>query len=113
MFETQKVVWGSCDATVLGFDASKFFEPIKGRLQCTDIQVPLDWAKPERGVAVMSMIRVSASVPAKRQGALFFNPGGPGATVWSSRRCTAWSGMMQTRKRRSVRTSSGCRRNTT
>ncbi|MBB6018769.1 alpha/beta fold hydrolase [Deinococcus radiopugnans] len=78
VFETQKVVWGSCDATVLGFDASKFFEPIKGRLQCTDIQVPLDWAKPERGVAVMSMIRVSASVPAKRQGALFFNPGGPG-----------------------------------
>jgi pimeloyl-ACP methyl ester carboxylesterase len=40
--------------------------------------VPLDHRHPEGTSIEVALIRVSASDPAKRQGAIFFNPGGPG-----------------------------------
>lgn len=69
------------------------FQGLGDRLRCADIKVPIDWNDPNRGALSMSLVRIAAADPAKRQGALFFNPGGPGndglnvavrsAYVWS------------------------------
>lgn len=91
-FTSQTLTWAACDPTVLGIPADlvigsdqsgeltirKVFAELGERLKCADVKVPLDWSSPSRGTAVMSVIRTTAATPDKRQGAIFFNPGGPG-----------------------------------
>ena len=58
--------WAACAVTDKpGFD-------------CARAQVPLDHAKPGGAAITLSVIRHKATDPARRIGALFFNPGGPG-----------------------------------
>lgn len=77
-FTGQTVGWQTCDPTILGEDSREKFALLGDRLSCADIQVPLDWKQPGRGRVSVSLIRVKAENPDKRQGAIFFNPGGPG-----------------------------------
>lgn len=46
--------------------------------QCATARVPLDHAQPDGAKIELAVIRHLAAKPAKRIGALFFNPGGPG-----------------------------------
>lgn len=79
-FTTQTLNWQPCDLSILGTTGG-FPEAISAlgdRARCADVQVPLDYAHPGNGTAIMSMLRVSAAQPKARQGSIFFNPGGPG-----------------------------------
>lgn len=46
--------------------------------QCATVKVPLDRAHPSAGTTSIGIERRRASLPAKRIGAIFINPGGPG-----------------------------------
>ncbi|GGR63208.1 transporter [Deinococcus seoulensis] len=77
-FTGQTLGWAACDATILGSDNADLFSELGSRLQCADMTVPQNWAKPDAGTLSVSLIRVTASDSKQRQGAIFFNPGGPG-----------------------------------
>ncbi|QWF76778.1 alpha/beta hydrolase [Amycolatopsis sp. CA-230715] len=64
----------------LSFDAcpGDLATPYPG-MTCASVQVPLDYAAPEKGQLTLLVSKVPARDPAKRRGALFVNPGGPGA----------------------------------
>ncbi|MFK0292929.1 alpha/beta fold hydrolase [Streptomyces sp. NPDC090442] len=46
--------------------------------ECAMVEVPLDYAQPDGRTIRIAVSRIKASDPAKRRGALFINPGGPG-----------------------------------
>jgi pimeloyl-ACP methyl ester carboxylesterase len=48
--------------------------------QCATIKVPLDYANPDGAEISLSLIRLPATDPSHRIGALLINPGGPGAS---------------------------------
>ena len=77
-FTSQTLNWQPCDPTILGNDSAEKFALLGTRLACADMTVPLDWKRPDRGEASMSLIRVKAEKQGARQGVIFFNPGGPG-----------------------------------
>ena len=80
-YREQTVQWTECDPTIVGARDAKLDElwALAGdRLRCSFVRAPLDWANPERGDVVLSMMRLAAATPDKRRGALLFNPGGPG-----------------------------------
>jgi pimeloyl-ACP methyl ester carboxylesterase len=51
-----------------------------GGFQCATARVPLDYQHPGGPMISIAVIRHPATDPAHRIGALFFNPGGPGAS---------------------------------
>jgi pimeloyl-ACP methyl ester carboxylesterase len=51
------------------------------RLECAQVQVPLDWDRPDRREITLSVIRHLASHPEQRIGSLFTNFGGPAGSV--------------------------------
>lgn len=51
---------------------------LAGRLQCAEISVPLDQRHPDGRMTTIDVIRVRAADPSRREGSIFFNPGGPG-----------------------------------
>lgn len=77
-FQTQTLDWKACDPTILGQDTGEVFADLGDRLVCADMKVPMNWAAPKTGAASVSLIRLKAANPSARQGAIFFNPGGPG-----------------------------------
>ncbi|WP_189005589.1 alpha/beta hydrolase [Deinococcus malanensis] len=77
-FQDQKLNWHACDPSILGKDESELFTTLGERLVCADMQVPMNWEAPAAGKASVSLIRLKAANPEQRQGAIFFNPGGPG-----------------------------------
>jgi pimeloyl-ACP methyl ester carboxylesterase len=64
-FTGQPVTWAACD------DESE--------LQCATIEAPVDYLRPDAGTLRITFSKLATSVPAKRRGVLFLNPGGPGA----------------------------------
>ncbi|MEU1629288.1 alpha/beta hydrolase [Streptomyces sp. NPDC020096] len=53
----------------------------KAPIQCGFVTVPIDYAKPDGATIRLAVDRVrSTGTPAQRQGALLYNPGGPGAS---------------------------------
>lgn len=68
-----QVAWGSC-ARFIG-DASNDIPTA----QCTSVPVPIDDANPAGAQAQLAVIKIPAS--GQRIGALFVNPGGPGASA--------------------------------
>ncbi|MFM8774712.1 MAG: alpha/beta fold hydrolase [Actinomycetota bacterium] len=51
-------------------------EALPARTRCATLTVPLDWQKPKDGRTIKIALRITRS--AQRDGALTFNPGGPG-----------------------------------
>lgn len=51
------------------------------RLECAQVRVPLDWARPGNGTISLPVIRHLASQPTKRIGSLFVNAGGATGSV--------------------------------
>lgn len=66
-YEQQKLSWHRCSAES------------PARLQCADITVPLDYAKPNGKKIKVAISRIKATSPEERRGVLLLNPGGPGA----------------------------------
>ncbi|KAG8915909.1 hypothetical protein FRC02_004318 [Tulasnella sp. 418] len=59
--------------------ATASWKPCFGpNLECTGLPVPLDYADPSAGAALLAIIRYKAT--GSRLGSLFLNPGGPGAS---------------------------------
>jgi pimeloyl-ACP methyl ester carboxylesterase len=54
--------------------------PDKPEVQCGTLRVPLDWARPRGEKITLALARHRATDPARRVGALFVNPGGPGGS---------------------------------
>ncbi|WP_055588308.1 alpha/beta fold hydrolase [Streptacidiphilus griseoplanus] len=52
--------------------------PEDHRTECTTVQVPLDYAKPNGRQIDIAVSRIRATGPGHRQGVLLINPGGPG-----------------------------------
>ncbi|MFI2371785.1 alpha/beta hydrolase [Streptomyces sp. NPDC018833] len=68
-------------ATGIAFGACPEEEGLPKPVTCGTVRVPLDYAKPSGRQITLTVSRVRASGPsAKRQGALVYNPGGPGAS---------------------------------
>ena len=80
-YSRQNLNWTACDPTLIPFRVVT--EALGDRVQCADVLVPLDWHNPRQGKISFALLRVKASGQsgagqAKRQGSIFFNPGGPG-----------------------------------
>ncbi|MFJ9812768.1 alpha/beta hydrolase [Streptomyces sp. NPDC101158] len=68
-------------ATGIRFGPCPAAEKLPGPVECGTVRVPLDYAHPEGTRIPLTVSRVKASGPAAdRQGALVYNPGGPGAS---------------------------------
>jgi len=64
-FYRQSVTWKPCEVTNVP-------------LQCAEVRVPVDWARPQGEVISLAVARLPAT--GTRQGALLLDPGGPGSS---------------------------------
>ena len=76
LLKAQSIAWNTCDPTIVPY--AVITRTIGDRIQCADVKVPLDWNSPGRGIISVALLRVKAANDSKRQGSIFFNPGGPG-----------------------------------
>ena len=56
-------------------------DPSQKDFQCANPRVPRNYARPDGATIHLGVIRHEATDPARRIGTLFFNPGGPGASL--------------------------------
>ncbi|WP_323011817.1 alpha/beta fold hydrolase [Castellaniella sp.] len=85
VYKNQTVQWHDCNAYFSPNDPNpnKAYEfqiatDLGQRLQCADIQAPLDYAHPDQAQISLAMMRVQATDSPASKPNLFFNPGGPG-----------------------------------
>ncbi|MFF2811282.1 alpha/beta hydrolase [Streptomyces sp. NPDC058000] len=64
----------------LAFGRCAAVEHLPPSVECGTLTVPLDYARPNGKKIRLTVSRARATVPGARQGALVFNPGGPGAS---------------------------------
>ena len=81
-FYGQELSWTSCS----GFaetprDKEAYADPV---LQCTYLEVPLDYSNPNGRTIKVGLLKRPASEPANRIGSLLINPGGPGGSGMSA-----------------------------
>lgn len=76
-FYGQQLGWESCDAYATT-GASVSLLKNRPQFECTRLEVPLDYAKPDGKTAKIALLRQAAS--GERIGSLLINPGGPGAS---------------------------------
>lgn len=69
----QQLSWGGCPASGGAVGGAW---PLK--VACATVQVPLDYAQPDRGTLTLAVDRVPATGPGPRLGSLLINFGGPG-----------------------------------
>ncbi len=75
-FHDQALDWGACaDTATNEADAALFANP---ELECTTVEVPLDYTKPDGNTGRVAMLRLPAT--GEREGSLLLNPGGPGGS---------------------------------
>ncbi|MBV9013553.1 MAG: alpha/beta fold hydrolase [Pseudonocardiales bacterium] len=77
-FYSQRLTWGSCPGfATTSRDRESFANP---QLECTRVEVPLDYAHPHGRTAWLGLLRLPATHQLERLGSLLVNPGGPGAS---------------------------------
>ncbi|MGH4011404.1 MAG: alpha/beta hydrolase [Pseudonocardiaceae bacterium] len=77
-FYSQDLIWGGCQEFATTERAQdSFADPA---LQCTRVDVPLDYADPQGRTARLGLLRRLADNQQERLGSLLVNPGGPGAS---------------------------------
>ncbi|WP_241720833.1 alpha/beta hydrolase [Streptomyces lydicus] len=64
----------------IGFGRCAPVEHLPSTVECGTLTVPLDYARPDGKKIHLTVSRVRATAHRERQGALIFNPGGPGAS---------------------------------
>ena len=62
------------------YEQSVQWRECRGTMECTEVEVPLDYADPAGQTLTLSVLRVPATVAEQRIGALVVNPGGPGGS---------------------------------
>ena len=68
-------------ATLAGYYAQRLdWQPCDGSFQCARLLVPFDYARPDGRRFSLPVIRLPATDPSRRIGALVVNPGGPGGS---------------------------------
>ncbi len=77
-WDAQKLAWQACDPSIVPATSADTMARLAGRAQCATMRAPLDYANPSRGEVAVALLRVSAEPGGQRQGAILFNPGGPG-----------------------------------
>ena len=77
-YRQQTLQWQACDPSVLGEGAASLITQMGERLRCASMRAPMDWSAPAHGDVQVALMRLAAGRPDVRQGALLFNPGGPG-----------------------------------
>ncbi|MDR0215451.1 MAG: alpha/beta hydrolase [Comamonas sp.] len=80
-YKSQKINWKSCEAYFsknTDADLEGYSILLGDRLQCADIDAPLDYSQPEKSSIKIAIIRVLSSKKSEKNPHLFFNPGGPG-----------------------------------
>ncbi|MGH3837076.1 MAG: alpha/beta hydrolase, partial [Pseudonocardiaceae bacterium] len=81
-FYGQDLTWGGCqEFATTERDQDSFADPA---LQCTRVEVPLDYANPQERTARLGLLRRPADNQQERLGSLLVNPGGPGASGMSA-----------------------------
>ncbi|MGD6748099.1 alpha/beta hydrolase [Streptomyces sp. BH106] len=71
--------WGACPQQDPPKDSPKDpHQKSSSRLECSTLQVPLDYGEPDGRRIEIAISRLASDKPAKRRGVLFVNPGGPG-----------------------------------
>ncbi|WP_413624727.1 alpha/beta hydrolase [Luteibacter sp. Lutesp34] len=70
-----RIAWRPCPDAWTGPTSAN----LGNRLKCGSMSAPLDHEAPDGNVLEIGVIRVSAAVPALREGTIFFHAGGPGA----------------------------------
>ncbi|MGH3778572.1 MAG: alpha/beta hydrolase [Pseudonocardiaceae bacterium] len=81
-FYGQNLTWGGCQEFATTERAQdSFADPA---LQCTRVEVPLDYANPQGRTARLGLLRRPADNQQERLGSLLVNPGGPGASGMSA-----------------------------
>lgn len=81
-FYSQSPSWGDCrEFATTDRTQKSFADP---RLQCTRVEVPLDYTQPQGRTARLGLLRRPADNQQERQGSLLVNPGGPGASGMSA-----------------------------
>jgi pimeloyl-ACP methyl ester carboxylesterase len=81
-FYQQRLHWGACPpkvAAASGVESSMAAKLAAG-VQCTQLTVPLNYAKPDGATIKLALNRLPATDKARRIGALVTNPGGPGGS---------------------------------
>jgi pimeloyl-ACP methyl ester carboxylesterase len=69
------------EPTLLRFyDQQVDWRECREEMECTEIEVPLDYAAPDGDVITLSVLRAPATDGDRRIGSLVVNPGGPGAS---------------------------------
>jgi len=63
-FEIEALAWEAC-----------------GRIECTTLAVPIDWADPQGPTTELAVARRPADDPRARLGTILLNPGGPGGSA--------------------------------
>ena len=66
-YEKAKVTWTNCPVTGIP------------SLQCSTLEVPMDYSKPTGTALKLRLVRVPASEPGPNK-SIIFNPGGPGSS---------------------------------
>lgn len=69
------LAWKACPASLVG----DTWPDLGDRLRCARVSMPLDHDRPDHGRIDVGVVRIAAGVPARREGSLFINVGGPGA----------------------------------
>jgi len=69
-YKTQTLDWASCPEDIADPAITA---------QCATVRAPMDYDDPSLGEVEIAVMRVPARQPEQRRGAVFFNPGGPGA----------------------------------
>ncbi|WP_236573644.1 alpha/beta hydrolase [Streptomyces sp. GS7] len=64
----------------ISFGRCAAVERLPAAVECGTLAVPLDYARPNGRKIRLTVSRARATAPGERQGALVFNPGGPGAS---------------------------------
>ena len=78
-FEEQEIGWEPCDPNLFGPEFYELLTPVRDRLECATLKTPLDWDNPGLDEVNLGVLRVRAGNKSGRAGAIFTNPGGPGA----------------------------------
>lgn len=77
LLNKSQIIWEACDLDKYGI-SQRYIDYYKNRLECSKINVPLDYNDASKGNIQIAISRIKASDQSKRIGAMFFNPGGPG-----------------------------------
>ncbi|WP_216216344.1 alpha/beta fold hydrolase [Amycolatopsis aidingensis] len=77
----QHLSWAPCEPgpTPPGIPREEWEEQWRG-LECSTVTVPMDYRNPDDGRLSIAVSRRKADDPARRQGVLLLNPGGPGGS---------------------------------